>query len=366
MELVGRPDKNQLLDRLEVYLQGDVDRIVEVANWTVQAVDTPFTRADVLFRRRVVAAYKDRLQQLLRIELVPQRTPEWLALRHTLISASDAAQALGKGKFGSAKDFLRKKIGFEAPCLGPAPPPCVWGTMMEPVAQAIYVHMTGLRVHEFGLIPHASCPYFGASPDGINENGVMLELKCPWRRSIDGSVPLQYWYQMLGQLDVCGLQEVDYLEAKLEELPEHIFWKECATSTALVYRGVVVERANAAVNARYTYSGVKDDPETLKAWLALQQDQHTGGMRVHFWQAKRVHLKRLYHEPDTIAAILQELAPVWQQVLRYRSDRELYDRDFASPAEQQVVEIDTEPLCPAGPAGYAFLDDAADNAAWYA
>ena len=45
----------------------------------------------------------------------------------------------------------------------------------------------------------------------------MLEIKCPFKRKINGSIPDQYWMQIQGQLEVCNLEECDYLECELSE-----------------------------------------------------------------------------------------------------------------------------------------------------
>ena len=45
----------------------------------------------------------------------------------------------------------------------------------------------------------------------------MLEIKCPFKRKIDGSIPEQYWMQIQGQLEVCDLKNVIILECKLRQ-----------------------------------------------------------------------------------------------------------------------------------------------------
>lgn len=38
------------------------------------------------------------------------------------------------------------------------------------------------KIYEFGLMKNPHHDFFGASPDGISELGVMLEIKCPYKR----------------------------------------------------------------------------------------------------------------------------------------------------------------------------------------
>ena len=45
----------------------------------------------------------------------------------------------------------------------------------------------------------------------------MLEIKCPPKRVFTHEVPNHYWMQMQGQLEVCDLEECDFLQVKIEE-----------------------------------------------------------------------------------------------------------------------------------------------------
>ena len=101
-----------------------------------------------------------------------------------------------------------------------------WGVKYEEVATRFYEFLTGSKIYEFGLIPHPEFPAFGASPDGICDIdsppqyiGRMLEIKCPPKnkknlqkvfRNITGC-------KMQGQLEVCDLNECDFLQVELRE-----------------------------------------------------------------------------------------------------------------------------------------------------
>ena len=53
---------------------------------------------------------------------------------------------------------------------------------------------------------------FGASPDGITRNGIMIEIKSPYSRKVNGIVPSNYWVQMQLQLEVCNLEICHFVE----------------------------------------------------------------------------------------------------------------------------------------------------------
>ena len=65
--------------------------------------------------------------------------------------------------------------------------------------------------------------FLGASPDGINVNpsssryGRLLEIKNVKSREIDGTVSKPYWIQTQVQMEVCDLNECDFLETKFIE-----------------------------------------------------------------------------------------------------------------------------------------------------
>lgn len=148
--------------------------------------------------------------------LPEQRTPEWYAFRENLITASSWGNVFGW--VGSAKEVLLQKLGHEGSQFK-GNQFTVWGTKYEPVATMIYERRTGKTVVDFGCLKHPAEENFfiGASPDGICDDGVMLEIKCPPRRQIGPIPPDYYWAQMQGQLEVCDLEQCDFLECRLEE-----------------------------------------------------------------------------------------------------------------------------------------------------
>ena len=67
----------------------------------------------------------------------------------------------------------------------------------------------------------------GVSPDGINTDekspiyGRMLEIKNIVNREIDGIPKKEYWVQMQMQMNVCSLNECDFLETKFVEYNDY-------------------------------------------------------------------------------------------------------------------------------------------------
>ena len=178
--------------------------------------------------------------QVLRNKPQPdQRTPEWYARRNNLITASAASKAFGSQ--ASINQLIYEKcnnysagIGVgdidgsglppvTTPLQGPVNSPLHWGQRYEPLTVMIYEHRNKTRLGEFGCIQHDKYPFIGASPDGINIDpasplyGRMVEIKNIFNREITGSPKEEYWIQTQIQMEVCDLDECDFVETRFKE-----------------------------------------------------------------------------------------------------------------------------------------------------
>jgi hypothetical protein len=101
--------------------------------------------------------------------------------------------------------------------------PLHWGQRYEPVSVELYEHSYKTTVGEFGCIIHPVHKFLGASPDGINVDpssplyGRMLEIKNIVNREITGIPKKEYWIQMQLQMEVCDLDDCDFLECVFKE-----------------------------------------------------------------------------------------------------------------------------------------------------
>jgi putative phage-type endonuclease len=180
-----------------------------------------------------------KVRNLLKKPQYAQKTPEWFAQRKTRMTASEVANCLtysevacseymrqfphvplklnGKSlnSYQTFEDHVMQKCG-NTPFKDNVS--TLHGKKLEDVACALYTRLVDKNVHEFGLINHSTLKWLAASPDGITDDGVMLEIKCPNKRKIkDNEVPLMYWIQMQIQMEVCNLDTCDYLECEIEE-----------------------------------------------------------------------------------------------------------------------------------------------------
>lgn len=194
---------------------------------------------------RNVNWYRNRVQALRGKEQPAQRSEDWYKSRNTRITASEAASCLTKSKevcgpyvnefnlqnykykpteglspYENKEEYIIKKCSaFFGENVFRDTSFTLHGKKYEEIANTLYAKLYKENVYEFGLISHGRLKWLGASPDGITESGVMLEIKCPKARKIDETAPtIYYWIQVQIQLEVCDLDECDFFECEIQEL----------------------------------------------------------------------------------------------------------------------------------------------------
>ena len=158
---------------------------------------------------------KKKVKFLEKLNQPEQRSKQWYDMRYDMLTASDIGSILGYSKYNNRKSVIKKKCGEGSIFKGNKY--TLHGQKYEEVAKQIYELRYNKEVDEYGLIQHPTIPILGASPDGISKEGIMLEIKCPPRRKITGIVPPHYWVQMQVQLQVCSLEQCDFIECLIEE-----------------------------------------------------------------------------------------------------------------------------------------------------
>jgi len=177
-----------------------------------------------------------------------QRTKEWYEFRHNLITASNAykafesqtvknqliyekCQPLNQSLFLSEDNESDNEETKEIVMVN-TNTTLHWGQKYEPLSVKIYEHKYETKIEDFGCIQHEKYLFLGASPDGINVDkksqryGRMLEIKNIVNREIDGIPKKEYWIQMQLQMEVCDLDECDFLETKFTEYPDFGSYKD--------------------------------------------------------------------------------------------------------------------------------------------
>lgn len=194
--------------------------------------------------------YRNKVKRLRAKPQPLQRSEEWFKSRQCRVTASEAASCLTKSEdvcktyvnefnltnfkynpnenlnpYEKKEEYIIKKCqGYFGESVFKDTIFTLWGKKYEEIACRLYTKLNNTNVIEFGLVAHGRLKWLAASPDGITEDGIMLEIKCPKSRKIDEkSPPLYYWIQTQIQLEVCDLDECDFFECEISEVTEDNF-----------------------------------------------------------------------------------------------------------------------------------------------
>jgi hypothetical protein len=252
---------------------------------------------------------QSRINEVLSLPQIPQRTPAWYAQGKSVLTASEFATLFGSERAVRQMAFQKiapvSQMTNRLACLTHEMGPFDWGIRFEPVVKIILERLWGAKILESGRLLHPSDPLLAASPDGLileatdpARVGRLLEIKCPVSREITEVIPFEYWCQMQIQMEVVGIDECEYVEVKLDSLsqknhgpivdPEGFVWlfqdpvtyemmyayseEEAARNTAA---GIdLVERIPWRLQKVFTKTVTRD-----RAWF-----QGTTAMRQKFWE----------------------------------------------------------------------------------
>jgi len=218
-----------------VNFNNDDDDAEEDEDFQENAVDTQeIKEIETKMEEEDMNIIEQKIQKLREIPQPVQRTPEWYKFRWNLITASNAWKALESQT--TINQIIYEKClplkvdsleGEEEVKMVNTNTPLHWGQKYEPLSVMIYENNNGTKVEDFGCIQHDVYKFLGASPDGIIINkespryGRMLEIKNVVSREITGIPKKEYWTQMQLQMEVCDLDDCDFLETKFIEYPDY-------------------------------------------------------------------------------------------------------------------------------------------------
>uniref|UniRef100_A0AB39J7I3 Exonuclease n=1 Tax=Florenciella sp. virus SA2 TaxID=3240092 RepID=A0AB39J7I3_9VIRU len=174
---------------------------------------------------------KNQIEYLKQCYQPEQKSEEWLKFRKMHLTGSNSWKIFGTES--SKKQLLYEKlepyVEKNSVNLNDMNP-MNWGHKYEPISVSLYEYYNDVKVEDFGCIEHSSIPYLAASPDGIvtskKNNGRMLEIKNPTTREITQIPKMDYYIQMQLQMEVCDLDECDFVETKFTEYDNYNDFKK--------------------------------------------------------------------------------------------------------------------------------------------
>jgi putative phage-type endonuclease len=262
-----------------------------------------------------------KIQKLRELPQPVQRTAEWYQFRWNLITASNAYKAFGTQ--ASINQLIYEKCqplktmndDVEVKMVN-TNTPLHWGQKYEPLTVLIYEHEYKTKVEDFGCIQHPVYKFLGASPDGIivgnvsDRYGRMLEIKNVVSRDITGIPKKEYWVQMQLQMEVCDLDECDFLETKFIEYPDSQAYKDDLNEDSINFqntclsnegkqKGIIIYFHTKEGNPFYVYKPIDLIHSTqIEEWeentVSLYQSQ----------EYKYSFLKFIYWKLDVFSCVL--------------------------------------------------------------
>ncbi len=160
--------------------------------------------------------------ELLKIGYIKQRSKKWMESRTFKITASNVDTLLRNDGCKTKETLFKEKLGICSRFKGNIY--TEHGILYEPIGIHRYQMLTRKIGLKFGLITHTKYGFIGGSPDLITLDGILVEMKCPYRRNekrINNLkryvIPSQYMAQVQLLLEITGLEVAHYVEYYLPD-----------------------------------------------------------------------------------------------------------------------------------------------------
>jgi hypothetical protein len=260
--------------------------------------------------------------QLEKLKQIPKGNAQnslfWHLKRHNHINASEASEVLGN----SYKSILKKKVmpyvhrssGGLASELG---------HRYEPISVLINELKTNKKIHDFESIEHPVHTFLAASPDGIDDDGIMKEIKNPRVREIIGVPKPEYWVQTQIQMACCDLNACDFIESYITEYACKEYYGEDTTTE---YKGCIIEYWDTNEKCHRFYSDPNISLEQIKKWKKpildeIRQKNITRDdiiINEVYWKLEKYSCFRVYRDRCWFNSVLPKFKQFWDEVENYR------------------------------------------------
>ncbi len=279
-------------------------------------------------------------QKIIGLREIPQpvqRTPEWYQFRWNLITASNAWKAFESQstinqliyeKCQPIKIFDDNNGDDEQVKMVNTNTSLHWGQKFEPLSVLIYEHKYKTKIEDFGCIQHPTYKFIGASPDGINVDkngdryGRMLEIKNVVSRDINGIPKKEYWVQMQLQMEVCDLDECDFLETKFTEYIDYNAYKNDTTDKT---KGIIIYFHTKEGKPFYVYKPLTIvEEDDISKWedeiLSLYQSEEYNYtyMKFIYWKLEVFSCVLVLRNKEWFKNNISQLEKVWKIIEQER------------------------------------------------
>ena len=255
-----------------------------------------------------------------------QRTAEWYAFRYNLLTASNAYKAFESQSTVNQLIYEKcqpMKQESSAQTMVNVNTPFHWGQKYEPLSVMFYEHTYKTKIADYGCIQHDKYNFLGASPDGINDDpesdryGRALEIKNIVNREITGIPKKEYWVQMQLQMEVCDLDECDFLETKFVEYEDYQAYLNDVTDKL---KGLMMYFTTKDAKPFYVYKPLDllESDEWEQEMMDKHEEQGLIWIKNCYWKLDIVSCVLVTRNKQWFADNIGQLEKVWRTIEQER------------------------------------------------
>tara|TARA_B100000886_G_scaffold340548_1_gene311122 strand:+ start:11178 stop:12557 length:1380 start_codon:yes stop_codon:yes gene_type:complete len=277
------------------------------------------------------AKIEEKIKILRNIPQPEQRTDEWYKFRYNMITASNAYKCFENDAsrnsiiYEKCKPFVEKLESTSVTNLNTA---FHWGQKYEPLSVMIYESKFNTIIEDFGCIPHQQYDFLAASPDGINVDknnnryGRMLEIKNIVNRDIIDEPKKEYWIQMQLQMEVCNLNECDFLETRFKEYESYEEFKNDGSFTHTeqnMQKGIMILFIKDN-NPIYEYAPLNISERNYNKWEKETMEKHENDMYVSviYWYLDEFSCKLVLRNKKWFIDTIYAIHDTWNTIKKER------------------------------------------------
>jgi putative phage-type endonuclease len=273
-----------------------------------------------------------------------QRTKEWYEFRHNHITASNAWKCLGTAS--SINQIILEKltplnVEKYKPSLNDNP--MTWGQRFEDISIMFYENKYNVKVDDLGCLEHPEHTFLAASPDGIitskNNNSRLLEIKNVVSRKITKIPKPDYWMQMQLQMEVCDIDECDFLETKFVEYGGFSEFKCDINETN---KGIIMMFVKNNEIPVYEYSELYKNIEDIEKWMDEKMDYYEKVENITwfkniYWKMEEFSCIMVKRNKIWFENAIQKIKDVWEIIVKER-ENDCKNIDNYKPKKRIKVE----------------------------
>ena len=204
------------------------------------------------------------------------------------------------------------------------------GHKYEPLSLMIYEKLYDTEVSEYGCITHDNYKFLKASPDGINTKrgnaryGRLVEVKNPVSRKLTGIPKKDYWIQMQHQMEVCDLNECDFLETifKSYENEEAFMNDGTFTKTADGKRKGIMIRFYDNKEPIYEYAPLNLSKNDFDVWYneTMEKNKELTWIENIYWYLEDISIVLVTRNRKWYNAALPKMIETWETIVKERKE----------------------------------------------